>query len=172
MFRLKTKWTGFSGAPGYSNFYFNTTDGSQETDADASAAADKLVTFWTALKPQFPPTLNLQISSDSEFLNEGTGEIVRIGNVGARAAIVGTAVAQAYSSATGMVINWRTGGVRNGRRVRGRTFLVPTVAGAFATDGTIDNANVTTVTNAANALITVAGVHKLGVWSRPSAPGA
>jgi hypothetical protein len=171
MFKLKVKWTGFSGAPGWSNFYFNTTDGTFADDTQATAAADKVSTFLNAIKVYLPPTVNLQLQSDSEFINEGTGEMLRIGNVGARAAVVGGAVSQPYSSATGMVINWRTAGVRNGRRVRGRTFLVPTVAGAFQNDGTIDPGNVTSLTTSANALISVSPTLKLGVWTRPSTKG-
>jgi hypothetical protein len=109
----------------------------------------------------------MAIQSDVEVIGHSNGEMLNVHNVAAPATITGGSVANNYSGASGLVINWRTAGVRNGRRVRGRTFLVPLAGGAYGTDGTIDNANITETVTAATALYTTASPIKLGVWARP-----
>jgi hypothetical protein len=172
MLKVKVRWGGFNGSPGWSNFFFDTGDETFHTPADAVPVADKVATFITAIKPQLPPTVTLTIQSDVEAVSAATGELLNVHSAGARSPVNGTATAQGYSAASGAVITWRTAGVRNGRRVRGRTFLVPCVGGLFDTDGTIQPTKLTAIQDAANALFTDVGGLSLGVWSRPSAPGA
>jgi hypothetical protein len=89
------------------------------------------------------------------------------------AAIVGTAgTTVAYAAALGAVVSWRTGLVRNGRRIRGRTFLVPLSSLAFDNTGTLIPAALTTFNAAAVTLRDQTGIADIGVYARPSAPGA
>ena len=173
MMKVKVRWAGFIGSPGWTNFYFESPDGTFHTEADAVAAADKVATFITAVKVQLPPIVNLTIQPDVEVIAPTTGKLLNVNNAGARAAVSGTAPAQAFAGTTGAVITWRTAGVRNGRRVRGRTFLVPTVSSTFDTDGTMGVTKQTEILNAATALFApFNGGIQLGVWARPTAPGA
>jgi hypothetical protein len=48
---------------------------------------------------------------------------------------------------------WRTSGLRHGRRVQGSTFIVPLALGSYQSDGTLVDANVTTIRNAAQTLL-------------------
>jgi hypothetical protein len=69
-----------------------------------------------------------------------------------------------------MVINWKTAGVRAGRRVRGRSFLVPLLSQTFDVNGTATSAALTTVNGAAGPLYAgTEGDIRLGVWARPTA---
>lgn len=172
MMKVKVRWSGFIGSPGWSNFFFDSPDGTFTTAEDAVAAAGKVNTFFTAVKTKLPPTVQLSIQSDVEILSALSGELVNVVNAGTIAAINGSATSQPYSAATGAVITWRTAGVRNGRRVRGRTFLVPCVSGMFQNDGTIENTNISEIQTAATALAAPFNGAQLGIWSRPSAPGA
>lgn len=172
MLKVKTRWSGFLGGPGWTNFYFDDVNGGFEDGATAVAVADKVATFWGAVKTKLPPAVTLQIQSDVEVIGAADGQLAGVLNAGARAAINGTAVSQPYSAATGAVITWRTAGVRNGRRVRGRTFLVPCVSGMFQNDGTITSSDLTELQAAAQALFQPAGAVSLGIFSRPTAVGA
>lgn len=171
---LKTTvlWSGFTGAPGYSNFYFHVDNPGASWDGGAVLAGDALNTFFTALKPYAPPSLKWRVQSDASVIEASTGELVSMASTGPRADIVGTSVATNYGASQGGVINWRSNGVRNGRRVRGRTFLVPLSATAYTTDGVMAPAFLTAVGNAATALINTAGDLSLAVWARPTGPGA
>jgi hypothetical protein len=66
------------------------------------------------------------------------------------------------------VITWLTGLVHQGRRVRGRTFLVPTANQFFDTNGTLAAAFLTNLRTAAAAYIATAV--NPAIWARPD-PG-
>ena len=171
MFKVKVRWSGFIGSPGWSNFYFDGPDGTFLTPADAPLCADRVSTFLTAIKNQFYSDLNWTIQSDVEAISPATGELLNIHNIGPRAAITGGTAKTPYSAASGIVVTWRTNGVRNGRRVRGRTFLVPAATSSYQDDTVLTTA-LTTFQTAASALATPSANIHLGVWSRPTAPGA
>lgn len=72
-----------------------------------------------------------------------------------------------YAAPVGARVTWETGSIVGGRRIRGRTFLVPLVSSTFDTDGTLTSANRTLIQNAANGLtngLAGAGL-SLAVWS-------
>jgi hypothetical protein len=174
--RAKIRWSGFTGGPGFSVFHFRdfaTGTGEDPTQATADAANTKLNTFITAILPQLPNVVNLQVHSEMELIEWTNGNLIDVLNVTPANGRNGTAGATVvYSAAVGAVINYRTNGIRNNRRVRGRTFLVPLASSAYALDGSLASANHTAIQNAANALITTETAADLGVWARPTAPGA
>ena len=181
MLKVTARWDGFVGAPGYSNFYFVDSNPSASFDAGAAAAATSVEAFFTAVKHLFPPALNVTVQSDVPVVNDATGEIVDFTSAGTRTAIQGTHVAGAYSAASGAVITWRSVGVRNGRRVRGRTFLVPLANTAYESNGSLVAGAITSMGNATGAILNPAtGTSSLGIWARPvkdangatTAPGA
>jgi hypothetical protein len=165
--RVKARWSGFTGSPGYSNFYFRDFDSGSFTDAMADAAGDRVETFFGACATLFPNNVRITVQSDAEVIEETNGEIISVLSTGPRSAVAGTAAANAYSAASGVVVTWRTGGVVVGRRVRGRTFLVPTANVAYDLDGTLGSGPMNTIQTAANALAATTGSPDLGVWSRP-----
>jgi hypothetical protein len=172
MLRVKVRWSGFIGSPGWTNFYFDSGDGTFYDNAEAGNCADRVASFLNVIRPRFPDAVTWQIQSDVEAIAAPNGELVSVHNAGARAPIVGGAAAASYSGASGIVVTWRTNGVRNGRRVRGRTFLVPAATAAYGNDGTIGPTTLEDINAAAAQLIAAPGQAKLGVWSRPSAVGA
>jgi hypothetical protein len=172
MHKVKVRWQGFTGSPGWSNFYFDDATGDLLSNADAIAVADRVKTFFTNIKGMFPNVVNWKIQSDVEVIAESTGELIGVEAIPDIPAIVGTGGATGYSAATGFVVTWRTAGVRTGRRVRGRTFLVPAASISYGTDGTIETVTLGTLTAQAALLANTAGTIPLGVWSRPTAPGA
>lgn len=172
MFKVKVRWSGFVGSPGWSNFYFDDASGDFLTNADADPLCDRVETFLTAIRALFPTPVLWTVQSDVEAISPTTGELLNVHSAGARSAISGSAANAPYSAASGAVVTWRTAGVRNGRRVRGRTFLVPAANIAYENDGTLSAAALTTIGNAATALADTAGPIPLGVWARPTGPGA
>lgn len=167
MLKVKVKWTGFSGAPGWSNFYWDNFDGGFLVQASANSVANRVETFLNAIKVRIPNHVSMAIQSDVEDVNPIDGKMTQIYSIASKPAILGTAVTQSYSAASGIVINWRTAAVKNGRRVGGRTFLVPVAGGAYQSDGTITPGDLTETQNAASALLTHVDPERLAVWSRP-----
>lgn len=141
--------------------------------ADAQSAADRLNAFINGIKTLIPSPVSLQVLPEFEVVDETNGNLTNFLTAGATTAIAGTASSTSfYMGTTGAVLTWRTNGVRNGRRVRGRTFLVPLSGAAWDTNGTLNAGAHTTLGTAANALISTTGTPDLGVWARPSGPAA
>lgn len=173
MLKVTMRWSGFTGSPGYSNFYFasDAWDPGPEL-ADAADAVDRVETFINGIKGDLPNVVQLAVLGDVGVVDEFTGNLTNILNGAPGAAQSGTAGAGGYPAASGAVINWLTNGFHEGRRVRGRTFIVPLYSNKYGADGSLDGATVTSLAAAAAALGDTGGSPNLGVWKRPSGPGA
>lgn len=174
--RVKALWSGFNGAPGYSVFHFRdftTGEDGFPVEADALSAAQRVTTFFDTFKGYLPRVVTVRVEPELELIEESNGQMIDIVSITSPAAVTGGALAATtYSAASGAVVNWRTQGVRNGRRVRGRTFVVPLASDAYESNGTLGTNALTQLRTAADALVNGAGSPDLGVWARPTAPGA
>lgn len=159
IYRHIYRWTGFNGAPGYSNFY-------AAPDVDESNWGAATQAFFTAIKPTLPQVVTIQSTGVIDELDESTGALTGSAAIGSLPAIVGD-VGGAYSGPTGAVVSWLTAGIVNKRRVRGRTFIVPLAAGVYDSDGTINVAPLTVIRDAADNY-TLAMLGTQVVWHRPS----
>lgn len=169
--KVKIKWSGFAGGPGYTNFFFRDIAGTP-TQATADNAALKAGNFCSYVRTYVPIEAALQVQSDVEVIEETTGELQSVFNVTGMTAQQGQAASAPYSAASGGVITWRTDGVRNGRRVRGRTFLVPLANSAYQSDGTIASAALTSLNTNIASFLAPSGSANFGVYARPTSKTA
>jgi len=169
--RVKVNWTGFNGAPGYTNLYFNDISFGSITQACADEAVAKVDAWLEVWKVGIPSNVSIVIDPTVEALEENNGSLDEFFDTTPTATRVGTA-SGSYSAAAGACVNWATTGIRNGRRVRGRTFMVPLGGTSFDTVGSLDNTRLASWRTASNTLQTVGTSSKLCVWSRPSGPEA
>lgn len=173
MLRVTAKWAGFSGAPGYSNFFFRDfAAGNEPTQAQAQGGVNRVNTFLGAIQTLLPPNVNITVQPIVDVIEETTGQLTTSFSVPTPTAVPGTSTVTTYSAPTGAVVTWRTAGVRAGRRVRGRTFLVPLATNCYQADGTLDTAKAATLATASAALADSSGTPDLGVWARPTSKGA
>jgi len=148
----------FAGAPGYMNLYF-----ANSTPTDFTVAARA---WCEAIKGLFPAGLTMQVPAAGDVVDESTGTIT--GSWSAPAVAIVTATGGGTNTgASGAIVRWETSAVRNGRRVRGRTFLVPLVSTAFESNGSLVAGTITTLTTATNGLLT-AVPNDPQVWARPT----
>ena len=154
--RIRVTWTNFHGAPGYSSFYLK----------GPLASNVGLGAFFEAVKDRVPNGLTWNIPGEAEVIEDTTGQVLFSQDVGDDLVRVGTGGLQ-YVGSAGAVVGWKTADFKNGRRVRGRTFLVPLVTGAFDNDGSIETQTRADIQAAADALIAGYG-DDLVVWSRPT----
>jgi hypothetical protein len=150
-------WQTGAGGAGVSVFYSNGTD-------DATAA---LGTFFNAIKALFPAAVSWQIPSSGDKIEATTGALTGSWSGGTGATIASTG-SGTYAAGGGAYVRWYTNTIRDGRKFYGRTFLAPILASVYDNDGTLTGGNVTTMQNAANALVTAA---KTVIWGRPTTPG-
>lgn len=156
--RIVVDWTGLKGLPGNSVFYWK--------DVDGGPAAIR--TFFNSLAGRFPVGLTIQVRGDGPKIEDSTGALVGSWVEATPAAVTGTGAGD-YAAPVGTHVNWVTGLIVQGRRVRGRTFLVPMSAAVFESDGTVEAVVLTSIRDAAAALI-VAAINNFVVWHRPQ-PG-
>ena len=157
--RSRVVWSNFPGAPGYSNFYWN--------EAVPSAEVASLKSFFEAIKTLIAGGAVLTYPSSVDVIDETTGNITSSTPITQQTPTTATG-SGAFSGASGAVVHWITDGFVGGRRVRGRTFLVPLTGGSFDTNGSILTSALTTLQTAASALVT-ATTPAMSVWRRPTA---
>lgn len=165
--RIRALWDSFPGEPGYTNWYYDMTD---SVAGDLQTWADQMQTFFTALQPRLPTNLSVSIDPEVAQIDSSTGKMVGLGVITPGTPAVGTGSGP-YSGTSGAVVRWTTNSFKNGRQVRGHTYLVPLYGGAYASDGSISTVTRNDIQDAAEAAI-VGPVVKRVIWSRPAKGGS
>lgn len=166
LWKVTAKWTGGSIGSGFSNFYFTAGVGSAQQAMDA---ARKFLSDSYSAGAGLPAGVNISFDPIVTVLAETNGQISNVLAVTAGITITGSDTTR-YAAVAGACVTWRTGIYLGGRKVRGRTFLVPLGGLALQNDGTVDTTFLGFINNAAAAL--VAAAPELVVWKRPSGPAA
>lgn len=173
LLRGKIRWTIPGAGTAYTVLHFGTQDASTPTQADAVQAVTKMQTFAQNISAALPNVVQLQVQNECEEIVATSGQMLGIYSGATQTPVNGTAAAAAgWAAAAGGVITWNTAGVRNGRRVRGRSFVVPLSNEVWDIDGTIKSVPMGTLNTAATNLRTAGTDVELVVYARPSAPGA
>ena len=165
--RLKINWTGFIGSPGYTNLHFEPTAGGDIDQAVVNNAVSITETWLAAFRPSMPTNCVTGVDSTVAELDENHGNIEAFWNAVPSSPAAGASAGQ-YAAGSGVCVNWGTDGVWNGRRVRGRTFIVPIGLLGLQDDGTLDGPRLTTWRAATATFAGSAGAARLVVWRRPS----
>ena len=161
------RWSGFSGAPGYTNLYFLNPE--VPTLAIRNTTAGRVRTFFDTIKSYLPSAVTITFPTEMEELDTATGDLEGTLPIDTLTNVVGT-VPGAFSSPTGACVSWSTGQIVNGRRLRGRTFLIPLGQTSYQTDGTLLDAVRTGIVAAGTTLSSFQDNLVLAIWHRP-APG-
>lgn len=156
--RLRCAWTGTGvEGPGLSTF-FAEADGTVAISVAASALFD-------AVKAIIPTGTSIQVPNGGDVIDEMTGTLTGTWGTSSSTTISCSGTG-AFPGGVGARVVWETDTVRNGRRVRGSTFIVPLISTAYESNGTLSNAAVTGLQTAiANFLVQVPTQAR--VWSRP-----
>lgn len=121
--------------------------------------------FWDAVSLRLATGVVGTVEASGDTLDESTGLLTGTWEFGTPDGFVGGG-SSSYPSGVGAVITWNTAGIVRGRRVKGRTFVVPLDGSSYDASGTIASFTLDTLRTAAAALITdCAGAFV--VWSRP-----
>jgi hypothetical protein len=153
------RWDGFPGAPGYSVFY---------ALPEGNVAA-KLVDFFTELKTAIPSNVTVTVPASGNSYNQASGALTGVwsGGTGGTVDCTGTAV---YAAPVGASVTWITDTFVSGKRIKGRTYLVPMHSAIFDMDGSLLSTFMAGLYTACTNLISGADGH-LVVWHRPTSAG-
>lgn len=157
------RWSGFQGAPGYSNFFFQ----GEGTDAQTATARNRVYEMFNQFSGILPNDVEYIIVPDHPVFDEATGTLTGYGNPPNPGTPGTGASAGGYSAASGAVINWLTNTVAGNRRVMGRTFVVPLSGSAYEGNGTLSPSASMTLNDAAGEMIQGGEESGFGIWSRP-----
>lgn len=157
--RLRASWTGSQVVgPSISSFYF---------DAAASGFPAAVFDLFDDLKAQIPTGVQITVPNTGDILSDTTGALTGTWTEAGGGVVSGTASGSAtFVLGTGYRITWLTNGIRNGRHVRGTTFIVPVTGGTFDSSGRLSVAAQGVATTAATAYLAALGGSGR-VWSRP-----
>lgn len=166
--RISAVWGGFVGAPGYTHWY-GISDG--DSVAAAVALSGRMRTFFDSIKIYLPGAADVKVQRTYQVINDVNGNILSEAALPSDPLVVnGGGASASYAAPAGMCVNWETGTFNaNGRRIRGRTYLVPLVS-FTESDGSVSATPLGAVTAAANAAL--GGTGSLGVWTRPTPGGS
>ena len=164
MYQVRVNWSGFQGAPGFTNLFATTTDPLQ-AGADAfGGAVNTLITTWANALPG--PQVKVQVDPAVKLIEDTTGDLVDILNLTSPPASHAGALGGIFSAATGFCIDWLTSTVVFAHRPMGRSYVVPISTEAYQNDGTLADATATAQRAAASTYAALTTVHPV-VWVRP-----
>lgn len=158
--RVRIGFDGLIGLPGVSTFYC----------LEPIGMIEPLKTLYTTLLLRMPLALTSQVETAGDFLEATTGTITGAWSAASTLPASGSA-AGVYAAPVGLCLTWTTGTITDGKRVKGRTFVVPMSQNVYGADGSAENTNLTAIRDAA-AAFQVATSGNLVVWHRPRAARA
>lgn len=157
IYTLVARLDGWPGAPGYMTFRSST----------AGTFRASVIAFIDRYAAMVPNTVQLTVPNQGDIIDDATGELIDSWTEGVEYNTGGPG-SSTMAAPSGACINWLTTEVVNGRRLRGRTFLVPLGVGSYQNDGTLLPAALADIQDAAVDLFTACD---LVVWHRPTTPG-
>ena len=160
LYQIETNWTFENGQGGTSVMYASTGT------ADVAFIRASLATFFAACEPSLDSLTTWTIRTTGDVVDSASGVLVGDWAEGTSRTGAGNLSGQPLANATQILVQWRTGAIINGRRVRGRTFI-PGVGALAADGGQLAAARQTEINVAADALV-AALTPQFGVWHRPT----
>lgn len=158
MHRYQVSWQNWPGAPGVTSFFTDPASGNPDPAP--------LRTFFNALAGLLPSGLTITVPATGDLIEETTGQLAGTWTATPTPTVVTGTNTNTYAGNAGAVVHWLSTDVVNGRRVRGRSFLVPLGSSVFDTAGSLSSGTLTTIQTAAAALLASATWHPV-VWARP-----
>lgn len=157
MYRVRTEFSGLTGAPYLSTMYF------EAAASSAAAASERVAAWWNDVNALSYTDLLWNVLPDVDVVESTTGQIVGV-DAGTPDSGTGGASGEALPYATQALVRWRTGEYVGGREIRGRTFI-PGIAELYSVQGQLSGSAETIINDAAQVLLTPTGPNLI-IYSR------
>jgi len=167
MMKISAVWSGWAGAPGYSNFYWTGDTALANLDGPVGA----IRSFFAGITLCLPTPVSITVSPVVQVIDPETGELQSEMTAPTTPAVVAGAGGTTFASPVGACVVWRSAATIAGHVVKGKTFIVPMTSAGYDTDGTLLASRLTEIRTAATTLKSylATGGASLGVWHRPVA---
>lgn len=164
--RVRVVSSGYSGGPGLSQFFFLPVTGTEFDQAGIDKACLDVRQLFLDCASVFATGWQAQVDTEVVIFDSASGDLTNVMAAASTAVVAGAGNAQGPAPA-GACLRWLTGGIIKGRRLSGRTFLVPLASSAYEANGTLAPSPLITIRDAGTKLATAAG-STLVVWHRPN----
>jgi len=134
---------------------------------DTTTVIPRLYDFWFAVRDLFPNDVHINVEASGDIIEDTTGAITGAWSETASPEVLGTSTA-GYAAAVGGLVTWNSSTILDGRRLKGRTFLVPMASNQFTVTGRIRDEALTVMRDAAAAFVAAEST-SFCVWHRPFA---
>jgi hypothetical protein len=164
MFRVRTVFTGAAGAPYYSNLYFLGPAGQQ-------GVVTAVLNMWTDLVTFIANDLTMTVEGETAEIDPASGDLTGFTALNG-GTVQGSNTGARLSRATQGLVQFRTDGIVNSRRVRGRMF-VPGVCVSSNSDGEPTTGYISGVLAAYNNRLQAIAIRDTNphvIWARPYVP--
>jgi len=165
MFEYRAVWSVTGGGTGYSVFHVREA-GLSSVAAEAQIFADDLRTGLATLTGDLPNDVSITFESECREINISDGELLGVHAVDAPASVTGIQTGT-YAAPSGAKVTLITDAIVAGRRLRGRTFIVPLAGTSYADNGQVSSGARGRLVTAFEAFRDGPGAYSLAVWSRP-----
>ena len=155
--RHRTIFNGFMGQPGVATMYF----------LDTTTAIASLHTLWTAWAMALPSDVTIELEPGGDTIEDTNGHLTGSW-AGDPSDIIPGERTDVYAAPVGVAVDWHSGTILDGHRVRGRTFVVPSPSTCFGTDGQVVTATSNALKTAADEFI-IEQSSSFVIWHRPFA---
>lgn len=168
LLRVRVVSNGWTGAPGLNTFYFaHNSSATAVVQADADAVVARVQSVFATHTALWPTNWTCNVEEAVDVIDVESGDIVAQFTAPTTAGITGTSSNGMGPSTIGLCLTQNTALFVNGRRLRGRTFLVPIIANGD-TNGTPDSGSQSVAADLGLDLITDPTVDPAWcVWHRP-----
>lgn len=167
-FEYRVNWSGTHvTGPGTSVFH-GRADGIATNAQSAQDFADRVKKFFDDVRTLLPGGITWDFPGEVTELNTTTGILEDVHTVTAPVSQTSSGTAGNHSRPSGARVDWLTNAIVNGRRLRGRTFLVPLAASGYDSTGTLASGTLTTLGIAATNYRSTGVFTRMtpAVWSR------
>jgi hypothetical protein len=170
---VRTNWSGTTGGPGLTQMAIDDGTGGAWSSSAADLATAAVRSFWDGIRAFVPNEVTLLVQPSVDQYDASTGWLIHTTVAPTSPAPVSGSSSAAWAGAAGFKVDWNTGAIRNGRRIVGKTYVVPAAA-IYDTSGLLSTTPRNNVEAAANTLLSTlasAGM-SMRVWTRPPTIGA
>lgn len=166
VFEYRVGWNVGGANPGVTVFH-GRNDGVISDQDTIEELAARARAFFDAVKGLVPGAVTWTFPGEGIEMNTSTGVLEDVYTFAPPASVTGTGAGN-YGWPAGARVEWRTPAIVSGRRLRGRTFLVPITTNAMEANGTLSAGTITTMTNAANTFFSQSVFTDCApcIWSR------
>lgn len=167
MLEYNMAWQIPNAGPAVSTFHFD----ADLPGTNLASLQSHIWAFFDSLKGALPNDVTIVGETEVRQIDEVTGQLQAVGTVVPNPNVTGT-VTGGWAGGSGCRFDWQTTIIRFGRRVRGRTYIVPLAAGNYDASGNVSAAVRADFIPKAQSLLSNLGLNStpMCVYSRPQ-PG-